>query len=143
MNYSGDDYTMGHILKFACETYLDTMVIDLVTGAAQPAELLREPISNVPRWYTKMFWDLMVRSGSDPNFVRSATLKLSYDLRQKRKWAYADAPEAPYSCQVSIVDDRGKKYSACLTGWWHAEQPRLSPSWRHRWNPFNWFRRRS
>src|SRR5260370_40068012 len=65
MNYSVDDYSMGHILRFARETGLNTLTIDFVTGEGHPAGLLRDPISELPRWYTKMFWDLVMRAGSD------------------------------------------------------------------------------
>ena len=64
MNYSVDDYSMGHILRLARETELDTLTIDFMTEKGQPAALLRDPISELPRRYSKMFWDLVARSGS-------------------------------------------------------------------------------
>ena len=51
-NYSADDYAMGHILRFAQQTGLNTLTIDFITGEGRPAGLLREPISQLPRWYT-------------------------------------------------------------------------------------------
>jgi hypothetical protein len=34
MNYSVDDYSMGHILRYARETEIDTLVLDFVIGQA-------------------------------------------------------------------------------------------------------------
>src|ERR1700733_7773281 len=55
MNYSGDDYSMGHILRFARESGINSLTIDLLTGQGSPASLLKEPISALPSWYSKMF----------------------------------------------------------------------------------------
>src|ERR1700723_4282133 len=84
MNYSVDDYSMGHILRFARETGLDTLTIDFMTGKGQPEALLRDPVSKLPDWYTKMFWNLVARSGSDRSLVQSAALTLKYDLHSNR-----------------------------------------------------------
>jgi len=45
MNYAGDDYVMGHLLRFARATNQDTLLIDLMTGTAHPAALLQPPHS--------------------------------------------------------------------------------------------------
>jgi hypothetical protein len=71
MNYTGDDYVMGHLLTFARLTGRDTLAIDFVKGEAGPPELLRPPISDIPARYTKMFWDLVQRHGSDRSLVQS------------------------------------------------------------------------
>jgi hypothetical protein len=136
-NYSVDDYSMGHILRLARETELDILTIDFMTGEGQPAALLRDPISELPRWYSKMFWDLVASSGSDRSLVQSATLTLKYDLQSSRPGALPEATQSPYTCDVSILDVRGKSYSAHFSGWWHVE--RLNA--RYWWNPLSWFRR--
>jgi len=141
MNYSVDDYSMGHILRFARETGLDTLTIDFMTGKGQPEALLRDPVSKLPDWYTKMFWNLVARSGSDRSLVQSAALTLKYDLHSNRLGPIPKATQSPYICNVSILDIRGKSYEAHFSGWWHVEQ-NTSPTHAHRWwNPLNWFRR--
>jgi hypothetical protein len=45
MNYAGDDYVMGHILRFARRSGCDTLTIDFVKREAGPPELLAEPTS--------------------------------------------------------------------------------------------------
>jgi hypothetical protein len=113
MNYSVDDYSMGHILRFARETGLDTLTIDFVTGEGQPAGLLREPISQLPHWYTKMFWESIRNSGSDRSLVQSAMLTLKYDLQRTRLSPNAtNGLQSPYICDVTVLDTRGKSYFA-------------------------------
>jgi hypothetical protein len=55
MNYSGDDYVMGHVLRFARKTGCDTLRIDFVNGKASPPELLVDPIADVPARYVNFF----------------------------------------------------------------------------------------
>jgi hypothetical protein len=128
-----------------------------MTDEAGPPELLREPISEMPRWYTKMFWDMVASSGSDRALVQSASLKLRYDLSSNRWKRVPDLAlriqndpenqsecavfeETPYQCDVLIVDTRGKRYSAHFEDWW-LERYRSTTPVRTWWNPFSWFRR--
>jgi hypothetical protein len=140
MNYSVDDYSMGHILRFARESGLNTLTIDFVTGEGRPAALLRAPISELPQWYTKMFWDLVVRSGSDRAMVQSAMLTLSYDLQRTQPGPNAEISQNPYTCDVSILDVRGKSYQAHFSGYWYVERGLFAAAARKWWNPFSWFR---
>jgi hypothetical protein len=123
MNYAGNDYVMGHILRSARATGKDTLVIDFVKNTSGPPELLAEPISKVPEWYTKRFWQLVESSGSDRACVQSATLTLRYDLiRQMRlSWSSTGIFESPFTCEVRITDSRGKDYLAHFSGWWYPE----------------------
>ncbi len=140
MNYSVDDYSMGHILRFARETGLNTLTIDFVKGEGEPAVLLRDPISELPRWYSKMFWNLVERSGSDSSMVQTATLTLRYDL-ECTKPGPLETLQSPYHCEVSIGDVRGKSYNAHLAGWWHVEKGLLVTHNLKWWRPLHWFRR--
>ena len=138
MNYAVDDYTMGHILRLARESGKDTLIIDFTTGVGDPSELLQEPITDFPRRYSDWFWRLVKSSGSDRSLVQSANLALKYDLETTRQ-----APNGfslnPYVCDVSIVDTRGKSYSAHFQDWWYVERIRI-PHPRNWWNPTTWFR---
>lgn len=118
-NYAGDDYVMGHLLRLARMTKLNTLTINLVTGEASPLELLGSPISEAPSWYTRMFWELVERHGSERSYVRAATLTLRYELAVKRAvFGHPELIESPYTCDVRITDDRGKDYMAHFEGWW-------------------------
>jgi len=136
MNYSGDDYVMGHILRFARSTGRDTLTIDFVNRESGPEELLAPPISEVPARYIEWFWDLVQRHGSDRSLVQSATLTLRYDIATNRP--LLSAPqfiESPFTCDVRITDVRGKNYLAHFDGWWYAErldrpQTETRPWWK-------------
>jgi len=123
MNYAGDDYVMGHILRFARRTGRDTLTIDFVKREAGPPELLAEPISEVPARYAEWFWDLVQRHGSERSLVESATLTLRFDIGTQRP--HHSAPqlvESPFTCDVRITDVRGKDYLAHFDGWWYPER---------------------
>ncbi|HEV2313792.1 MAG TPA: hypothetical protein VGR94_00680 [Candidatus Acidoferrales bacterium] len=123
MNYAGDDYVMGHILRFARRTGCDTLTIDFVKREAGPPELLAPPISEVPAYYIDRFWDLVQRHGSDASLVTRATLVLRYKLGTR--WPHAGAPqfsESPYACDVRITDVRGKDHVARFRGSWYPER---------------------
>jgi hypothetical protein len=138
MNYATDDYTMGHILRFARESGKDTLIIDFTTGIGRPTELLQKPISEVPRRYSDWFWNLVESSGSDRSLVQSANLTLKYDLGRSRPGANGFLL-SPYVCDVSIVDTRGKNYSAHFQDWWYVERVCIPPP-RLWWRPATWFR---
>jgi hypothetical protein len=140
MNYAKDDHTMGHILRFARETGQDTLVIDFLSGEGRPLELLRDPISQIPYWYTKKFWDMVASGGSDRALVQSATLTLKYDLSRAWPLPITGSPANFYTCEVSILDNRNKIYSAHFSGSWYVERVGYIPSFRIGWNPLTWFR---
>jgi hypothetical protein len=121
MNYAVDDYSMGYILKFSRESGDTTLTIDFMTGSGNPESLLRELISVLPARYTKMFWDLITRSGSARELVRTASLTLTYDLKATRLNPANDVQLSPYVCDVVIEDVRGKSYSAHFSDWWYVE----------------------
>jgi hypothetical protein len=146
MNYSVDDYSMGHILRFARESGINTLTIDLLSGQGSPASLLRQPILELPSWYSKMFLRLVQSSGSDRELIRSATLTLVYDLQHSRPSPIKNELQSPFTCDVCIVDVRGKNYAVHLDGWWHVERVAsrmsdISPV-RRWWKPSSWFRSR-
>jgi len=123
MNYAHDDYVMGHLLRFARQTGLDTLTIDFVKGQAGPTELLGAPISEVPSRYVKFFWDLVERHGSDRSLVRDALLTLRYDTKVERPVrTNSDLMESPFTCDVQITDVRGKGYTAHFESWWYPER---------------------
>ncbi len=122
MNYTADDYSMGHILRFARESGIETVKIDLLHGHGGPDALLKEPISELPTWYSKMFLRLVESAGSDLSLIRSATLTVTYDLRSNRPSPIPGEPQSAYTCDVSIVDSRGKDYASHFDGWWFVER---------------------
>ena len=124
MNYGDGDYVMGHLLSAARRFGKRVLTVDLVSGEAGPPELLEVAVrGSVQNYCCKSFFDLVRRSGSDPNFVRSARLQLQFDtsiarpLRRNPQFV-----ESPYECRVSLEDDRGKSYESVVHGWWYPEE---------------------
>jgi len=114
---------LGYILRFARQTGHDTLKIDFVTREAGPPELLAAPISDVPARYIKWFWESVDRQGSDPSHVRTASLTLRYDIRtQCLHFSAPQLMESPYECDVILIDNRGKQYSAHFEGWGFPER---------------------
>ena len=147
MNYSADDYSLGHILRFARASGINTLTICLLSGQGSPASLLKHPISDLPTRYSTMFLRLVESSGSDRELIRSAAITLVYDLQNSRPGPVENEPQSPFTCDVCIVDVRGKNYASHIEGWWFVERmgskmSNISPT-RRWWNPFNWFRVRT
>ena len=122
MNYADDDYVMGHLLRFARQTRQDTLTIDFVSGQAGPSELLQGPISEVPSRYTKFFWDLVQRHGSDRSLVRDASLTVKFNLSVERVHMAPQLRHSPFTCDVQITDVRGVDYRSHFDGWWSPER---------------------
>ncbi len=106
MNYSANDYVMGHLLKAARTTGMSRLDVDLLSGIASPKALLLKPVAYSVDAYCQDLSSLVRRSGSDIAFVRSASLSVEF---------------SPYTCAVRIEDDRGKTYESDLKGCWYPE----------------------
>lgn len=140
MNYRGDDYVMGHILRLAKSTGRDTLAIDFIKREGGPPELLAPPISDLPSWETERFWHLVETQGSQRSLVQDATLTLRYEIfAPPQNHHDPQLVEDRYFCDVHITDTRGKDYKAQFIGWWYPGQHRLyktsvRPWWKF-WAP--------
>jgi hypothetical protein len=122
MNYSANDYVMGHLLRAARTTGMSRLDVDLLSGIASPKGLLVKPVADSVDAYCQDLSSLVARSGSHMAFVRSARLSVEFDISISRP--YSRAPhldESPYTCTVRVEDDRGKIYESELKGWWYPE----------------------
>jgi hypothetical protein len=122
MNYINDDYLLGHLLKQARLTNLNRLTIDILKNKAEPAELITTPISSSLDHYIKWFPELVTSSGSTIVFMTSATMTIEFELDKTRQYSiHKGIFESPYSCEITIVDDRGKEYKHKHAGWWYPE----------------------
>ncbi len=141
MNYADDDYAMGHILRFARQSAVETLTIDFVTASGAPPVLLQPPLSNLPERYSRFFWDLVDRHGSHRCYVREANLTLHFDIGMRRELrGRPQFVESPFTCDVRLTDDRGKHYTSHFSGWWYPERLEPPPSnwsWWRFWNRFD------
>ena len=55
MNYVGNDYFMGELLKQARKTGLDRLEVHILNNTAEPAELLTKPIRRSINYWNKWF----------------------------------------------------------------------------------------
>jgi hypothetical protein len=122
MNYRGDDYVMGHLLRRAREVRDATLRIDLLTGSAAPGSLLTPEVRESVQSYVRWLPQLVASHRTDMRYVRAAHMTISFDLSVERPARYApDCIESPYVCRVVIQDDRGKEWSAEIRDWWFPE----------------------
>jgi hypothetical protein len=122
MNYAGDDYVMGHLLRRARESGETSLVVDILTGSASPPALLRGETGRSVRRYCEWFPKLVASHKSEMQFIRAAQMSVTFELSERRPVRHAPGlEESPYVCRVQIEDDRGKTWSAELRDWWYPE----------------------
>jgi hypothetical protein len=122
MNYRGDDYVMGHLLRRAREVREGTLLVDLMSGQAAPASLLTREVAGSVAGYVTWFPKQLARQGTSLEWVRAARMTIAFDLTTERPSRYApDCIESPYVCRVEIEDDRGKVWSSEIRDWWFPE----------------------
>ncbi len=120
MNYINDDYFLGHLLRQARKTKLNKLTVDILNDNAEPKGLLTSEIRTSIKHYCDWFPTLVTGSGSTMDYVTSATMTIEFDLGTSRP--YNDTlTENPFSCDIVIVDDRGKEYRHRHEGWWYPE----------------------
>jgi len=133
------DYVMGHLLRRAREVHQGTLVIDLLSGTAQPTALCIPPVTAAVTRCPEGFRGLVHSHRSNMQFVRAATMTVAYDLGVQRPSGYSSTGlESPYVCRVEITDDRGKVWASELKGWWVPQplRPRPDPRRRRHWWEF-------
>ncbi len=117
MNYAQDDYVMGTLLTYARSSGETAFFIDFVSGEWSPI-FDRRPLARIAPFYTKMFWENVQRQGSDRSLVKTGRLDITFNTKISRPAAGSKYEESPYTCTVSLVDDRGVDHSQTLNGWW-------------------------
>jgi hypothetical protein len=122
MNYINDDYFLGHLLKQARKTNINKLSVDILKNVAEPAGLLTTQIIFSIEYWNKWFPTLVERSGSTMDFVSSATMTIEFDLQQTLLHSSDSALlQSPFTCEIIIIDDRGKEYKHKHAGWWYPE----------------------
>jgi hypothetical protein len=109
MNYRGDDYVMGHLLRRAQEVGEETLLVDILSGKAAPRSLLVKEVASSVQAYCDWFPRMIEAHRTEMKYVRGATMTIHFDLNIRRPVRYAPAYfESPFTCRVEIEDDRGK-----------------------------------
>ena len=120
MNYINDDYFLGHLLKQARLTNLNKLDVDILADTATPEGLLTKPIRESIHNWCKWFPDLVNSSGSTMDFVSKATMTIEFDLKRSLP-KQSGHLESPFTCEIKIIDDRGKEYKHVFSDWWYPE----------------------
>jgi hypothetical protein len=122
MNYRGDDYVMGHILRRAREVGDDTLLVDILRGEATPRSLLAKDVAASVSSYCDWFPNLVAAHRTEMKYIRSARMSIRFDLSTRRPLRHSPSfIESPYTCRVDIEDDRGKLWSAEIRDRWYPE----------------------
>jgi len=65
---------------------------------------------------------LVIDSRSNIYFINSAILIVEFDLNKTRQYSiHKGIFESPFSCEMIIIDDRGKEFKIQHVGWWYPE----------------------
>ena len=122
MNWINDDYFLGHLLKQARATNLNRLEVDILTGTAKPGQLITNSICDSIKHRCNWFPTLVVNSGASMDFVSSAIMIIEFDLLTARPSIICSKLiEAPFTCEIRIIDERGKEYNSKHEGWWYPE----------------------
>jgi hypothetical protein len=128
MNYRGDDYVMGHLLRRAQEVDEDTLRVDILARKAEPRSLLVKDVAASVDEYCDWFPRIVEAHRTEMRYVRAARMTIQFDLKVRRPVRYAPTYfESPFTCLVEIQDDRGKVWAAELKDWWYPESGTLAP----------------
>lgn len=123
LNWGDDDYVMGNLLEAARATGQTALRADLLSGEGSPPELMIPPVAQSVRSRAEWFPRLVESSGADMEFVRSALLKVHFDISKEKPVHWSPSVlQSPYTCTVRIEDDRGRVYESSVEGWWAPER---------------------
>jgi hypothetical protein len=128
MNYRGNDYVMGHLLRRAREVGESRLTVDFFTREATPAALLVPDVRDSLVGYCEWLPKLVESHQTSMAYVKAATMTVTFDLSVTRPVRHAPQfEESPYTCRVEIQDDRGKIWAAEIRDWWYPEAS--TPQW--------------
>jgi hypothetical protein len=117
LNYWYRDYVIGHVIRAAWDTGATNLQLDLLSGKTNQSALLSRPVSESLNSYVKDFPDLVRRTQSDMEFIKTAEFEITVDPKTKRLYRGTNILESPYTCLVRIVDDKNEIYTYTKSDW--------------------------
>src|SRR4051812_17284948 len=91
MNYGGDDYVMGHLLRRCQEVGEDTLLVDILARRAAPQSLLVKDVATSLDGYYDWFPRMIAAYRTEMKYVRRASMSIRFDLRTQQPVRYAPA----------------------------------------------------
>ncbi len=122
MSYSENDYTMGHILKYARLTGAPIFNINILNGMTEPVLPIDTKIYRIFKESPKNLKYFIDAEGASIESIKQAQMILSFDLSiTKPHELNPDILETPYTLKVNITDDRDILHTSKITGWGFVE----------------------
>jgi hypothetical protein len=127
------DYALGHLLRHAAATHQPEVGVDLLSGDIRPPDFGDTPGDSYLRQAATWFRDSFVPANhTSMDYIAAAKMDVRFDLASiapaRDSWL-RQSPEAlepgcAYRITVAITDDRGREWSAVITG---VQYPLLQP----------------
>jgi hypothetical protein len=121
MNYSGNDYILGHIVSNAWKTKDNLIEIDFIKKEYTNNKLVNKFVEKSIKGYINGFEDLVERSNSSMAFIINAKMTIEVDGSIKYPIKNGRYFESPYKCSTEIIDEKGKRYYFEKKGTWYPE----------------------
>jgi hypothetical protein len=128
MNWSDGDYTMSHLTREVVERGLSRLEVNLLTGRAEPEELLVPPVRASIRDHVDWFPRLLRSQAIDPAVVRRAMFVLTFELgRRSVSSEYGPGWTIPFECVITIEDDHGRAHVGRVRDIWRVDESFAPP----------------
>lgn len=119
MNYGPDSYVMTHLAHAAFTSGEPELRVDLLSGAAEPAPLLVEPVRRSIGGYVQRFPAYLESMNVSVGAIRRATLRVRFDLeRRAESVLYPSSARYPFESSVEVEDDRGGVHAGTVRDEW-------------------------
>jgi hypothetical protein len=133
LNWRGNDYVMSHLARAVVASGEVELNVDLLSGRAQPASLLEEPVQASVADYVRRLPDLLRSQQISPEAVRVATMRVRFQPEARvvmnegvGGWTI------PFECAVSFTDDRGQVHQGSHAGDWGVDNLNVPLPWHQR-----------
>lgn len=122
MNYAQGAFVMSELRSLALAGSTQ-FTLDLLTENVSAQPLTPRALAGIV-WYRRQFPDIVARSNSSMAFVREAVLTVTFSASRDLQ-----IPSSPseVTCELRIVDDRGRTYIGRKLSWWDSEGPAPMP----------------
>jgi hypothetical protein len=121
MNWRAGDYVVEHLCRAAREANEPRVIINVLRESIEP-EAVRTPVLLESVAHARAWLGQLVQSqGAALDMVSAVTISVDFHF-----WDTRPSPQAPeldliaYTCNVQIVDDRGRTHTAVVPEWWRS-----------------------
>lgn len=119
MNYGVENHVMSYLAHAAATSGEPELRVDLLSGAAEPAPLLTEPVRRSIDGYVRHFPAHLQSMNVSVDALRRATLRVRFDLERRSESArYRGAVRIPFEGSVEVEDDRGVVHVGTVRDEW-------------------------